>query len=516
MLRVACVLVLGAAVAADWEADLKRFREAYTREAGTDARRAALLALGRSDAAPAAEVLLGVYEDLLAAATARRRELNETRARIRDLRKGLDDPRADEDRRQSIRRLVADLNDQDVRENAVLEGVELEQASALDALSAMRSEGAIDWMARTGLERAKDPLLLHTVALRVATSREAGVQTLVLALSRVTKPEHVVPLLQALGDRGADVGPGFATLLGYLRDRAPEVRVAAARAIGVLARPEGVEPLIRALEAEKGPSHAEQELARILDRLTGAGLGTDRALWARWWKDNREKVRSGAIELGKGRPEAGGKADQGHFYGIPQRYDRILYVVDISGSMRVSMEEPRWKHGIPIPARDDEESRFDVAKRELLSAIRNLHRKSSYAVLLYSDHATALHDALVEATPDNHAKVVNEMERREAEGSTNIYEALDVALRMANVHSELTRGDARADVIFLVSDGAPTNAKGQAEDPERTLQAVRQWNAMKRVAIHTIGVGAEHSESFMRTLAEENGGEYHAVLPRKK
>jgi hypothetical protein len=69
-------------------------------------------------------------------------------------------------------------------------------------------------------------------------------------------------------------------------------------------------------------------------------------------------------------------------------------------------------------------------------------------------------------------------------------------------------------VIYLVSDGAPTNSKGQAEDPQRTLQAVRQWNAMKRIAIHTIGIGKEHSESFMRTLAEENGGDYRAVVPK--
>ena len=87
---------------------------------------------------------------------------------------------------------------------------------------------------------------------------------------------------------------------------------------------------------------------------------------------------------------------------------------------------------------------------------------------------------------------------------------------MANVHAHATRGEQRADAIFLVSDGSPTTPKGEVEDPERTLQAVREWNAAKRVAIHCIGIGARHNSSFLKQLAEENGGQYYAVLPKKR
>jgi len=54
------------------------------------------------------------------------------------------------------------------------------------------------------------------------------------------------------------------------------------------------------------------------------------------------------------------------------------------------------------------------------------------------------------------------------------------------------------------------------EDPRRTLQAVRAWNAHLRVAIHTVGIGRQHNADFLRRLAEENGGVYLGVVPKRK
>ena len=75
----------------------------------------------------------------------------------------------------------------------------------------------------------------------------------------------------------------------------------------------------------------------------------------------------------------------------------------------------------------------------------------------------------------------------------------------------------KADAIYLVPDGAPTNARGKAENEvERTLAAVRQWSALRCVVIHTIGIGREHSSDFMGVLATQNDGDYYAVKPKRK
>lgn len=175
------------------------------------------------------------------------------------------------------------------------------------------------------------------------------------------------------------------------------------------------------------------------------------------------------------------------------------------------MTSPKWVDGRAVAARDDEESRFDAAMKELIRATRNLRPDASYAVVLYASHAAALHDDLLPATKEHHAKLEQAIVREGPGGSTNIYEALDLALRMANVHPDQKRGSAAADSIYLLSDGSPTDPDGAAEDPARTLQAVAAWNAERRVAIFTIGIGREHNSAFLRRLAEENGGTYFAV-----
>ncbi len=64
-----------------------------------------------------------------------------------------------------------------------------------------------------------------------------------------------------------------------------------------------------------------------------------------------------------------------------------------------------------------------------------------------------------------------------------------------------------ADTIFLLSDGAPTNRDLSEDDSERIFRAVRQWNRLGRMKIHTIGLKG-HSQPFMERLARENGGTY--------
>jgi Mg-chelatase subunit ChlD len=294
------------------------------------------------------------------------------------------------------------------------------------------------------------------------------------------------------------------------------VRAAAARATARAALPEGVAALVRQAQREGDRSRTQREIFDALRILTGANPGDDPRIWQQWWRDHEAEVMAGKTPLGLGKPAAV-KTDQGNFYGIPQVEERIIYVLDRSGSMIVSMESPRFVNGGAVAARDDEDSRFDAATRELLRAAKSLRRDARYTVVAYSDHAdVVLGDQLLAAKPERHAELAAALAQMGAEGQTNIYEALDVALRLAGVHPEEPPGPAKADAIYLLTDGAPTDASGKTEDPERTLQAAREWNALRRVAIHTIGIGADHNSSFLRQLATENGGTYWAVGPRKK
>jgi hypothetical protein len=86
---------------------------------------------------------------------------------------------------------------------------------------------------------------------------------------------------------------------------------------------------------------------------------------------------------------------------------------------------------------------------------------------------------------------------------------LAAAFRLAGLGARDKNYELGADTIFLLSDGSPTTPDGQLDDWEKIIRAVREWNKLKRVVIHTIGIGG-HNVAFMSTLASENGGTYVA------
>jgi len=378
----------------------------------------------------------------------------------------------------------------------------------------MKSKAVREWFSTEGLNRARSAVVLRTAAAQAA---KVAPDAVVAKIAGEQRADRLVGLLLGLSHGDARAPTEIRPVIAQLGHRDWAVRAAAAKALAQAKKPEGVGPVIEALGKEPRRSRAQLEMLRALRKLTGQKLGPYPEHWARWWAGNKEAVLKGKVALGAGDGAApAGRSERGHFYGIPIEVDRIIYVFDKSGSMEVSMENPRWEGKSPVPAADDEDTRFDAAARELLRAVKRLSKGSSFAVILYDNHARKLHDKLVPAAPAEHAKLKTAFAREGPSGATNIYEALDMALKMANVHSQLTRGEQRADAIFLVSDGAPTDLKGKPTDPDRVLQAVREWNAMKRIAIHCIGIGAEHNASFLAELASENGGRYYAVVPKRK
>jgi hypothetical protein len=498
----ALVFLCAVALAGDGEAARRRFFRDFTENAPAEVRLAAIAELAASDSPAAARTLLETWEQLEARGARARGNLVKALARIRALEV---ESRSDRGELQRARRDELSIS-------AELRRIEAEQAAILDGIGRLRAPEAVRWLVDEGLARATSPLLLQTIALHLAEADETGVPALVVSLEAARRPEQIVPLLHALARKGADAwASAVPTVLRQLLHEDWAVRAAAAHALAAIARPECVEPVIRALGKEAEGSRGLQEMTRALQVLTGQKFGPFPDVWVRWYADRRADILAGRIPLGRGTPTDEASAG-GRFYGIPQDALRIVYVLDVSGSMEVSMTDPRWDGNVPLPPRKGEPSRLEAAKKELLRAVKSLRSGTRFAVLLYSDHVRPLHDELVPAGPDAYAKLEAELAGTVPGGSTNIYAAMDAAMRLAGVHPDMPSKEQRADAIFLVSDGSPTTSDGKTEDPARTLHAVRNWNALRRVVIHTIGIGREHARGFMRSLAEQNGGRYFPVL----
>ena len=118
---------------------------------------------------------------------------------------------------------------------------------------------------------------------------------------------------------------------------------------------------------------------------------------------------------------------QGSFYGLAIDARRVLFLLDISGSM----------FGPKLAA----------AKRELNGVVNQLPGDAWFGIIVFNSQLTTWQPRLVPATSVNKQKAGYFVDSLQARGRTATYDALERALHMD------------AEAVYLVSDGLPTCGK---------------------------------------------------------
>ncbi len=316
---------------------------------------------------------------------------------------------------------------------------------------------AIRALGRVGLHVEK----VRTTLLKFLTSREW--EDRVLAVDAVA----------ASGDAGL-----VEKLFGRLADDAWQVRLAAAQAAARLRAGAAIGPLIDRLQAE-GLPRVKDAVAGALFRITGMHLYDDPAIWRDWWSKQGPDYRP-PDDVPMGAPPTPGGTTAG-FYGIPLRSDRVVFVIDQSGSMSA------------LDTKLEGKTRLETALGEVRAAVDHMGDRDRANVILFHTTVHPWHDRLQRLTKKNRGELASYLDDKQPMGGTNLYDALELALLEEDV-----------DTIFLLSDGAPGVGRYVAKDD--ILRAVRRLNQTRRICIHAIAVGM--SAPLMKELAEENGGEY--------
>jgi len=223
------------------------------------------------------------------------------------------------------------------------------------------------------------------------------------------------------------------------------------------------------------PRLRTRETARqALKKLAGRDFGHDAPAWREWWKTRADG--------------AGGDAERkitfAQYYGMSIVSDRVLFLVDVSGSMT-------W------PWRKDPK-RIDVARRELRRVIQELKPESLFNVILFSTKVRAWQSSEVPADARHVEAALSWVERcvRDPEGDTFTYDALEEAFAK----------NPQFDTICLLTDGQPSD--GAYASPEGILACVKVWNRYRGAVVHTIGLTLEDVDRGMPNLSED--------LPRMK
>ncbi len=380
----------------------------------------------------------------------------------------------------AVRALRATASEDDVRalRRAFDDADPLVALEAVDALAAVDGADADELLAKL-VERGSGAVA--AAALRARWTRgskdAAAADGLLAAASEHQAWQARAAALELLP---ADaVRRGRTAVVARFDDEVWQVRVAAYGALAKLREKASIATLIDRLPDEDG-SAMHFLIDRLVD-LTGVDRGLDPAVWERWWQivANTFEVPKDRQKVARSSSGAGGKTVTA-YHGIPIRSDKIVFIIDLSGSMT---------------AKAGEKTRLDMAKDELTAVLRQLTEGMSFNVIGFGTGVTSFEPQLVPVNEENVADACRWVEGLRVAGATNIYDSLETALYMDGVES-----------IFLLSDGGPSAGKFVEMDEIRRV--IKRLNSDLKVRVNTIMIGAGgRAFDFMEKLADENDGE---------
>ena len=303
----------------------------------------------------------------------------------------------------------------------------------------------------------------------------------------------------------AEDHPIFKSLETLLEDPVARIREEAIRGFGRSGEIRCVPLLLSRLEKE--PMRVRATLYDALEKLSGKRIERQAEPWRSWWNITKKRLLAGS-KGGKETPSEklrGGRgASKGYeisYYGLPVLSDRLVFVLDISGSMS-------WGGEL------DKRPRITVAKEELLKVLDHLGPTTRFSIIAFSGSNILFHPkGLVPANKSWLRKARRFVERLSPGGGTNTWGAIETVLTRYK----------EADTIYLLSDGSPT--LGRCRVQGQIIAKLVKLNRELGIRIHTIALlkgtppnpsfaamdDKEDAARFMKLIAELSHGSFVRV-----
>jgi hypothetical protein len=268
-------------------------------------------------------------------------------------------------------------------------------------------------------------------------------------------------------------------------------RLAALQSLEKLREVDVIPAMIARMEKEVG--RMKHEFADVLWRLTGQPFRTRDQSWKAWWAEQGSDFELiEPAELAKvAREEEERRLKQvssvkSEFFGVRIISERVIFVLDVSGSMAWELGGENSSFGDPI--------RMEIATRELIKVLENLNEQALFNMIIFSSDVSAwLDDGIAGSTEHTREEAIEFVNRLGAGGGTNIYGALEAAFE-----------DPDVDTIVFLSDGEPS--VGAVIDPTLIREDVASWNEHRKIKIHTIAVGEDLE--LLEWLSVDSGGQH--------
>ena len=346
-----------------------------------------------------------------------------------------------------------------------------------------------DPKARQALEQAmssRNPLLAG-VAIRALGQHASRDPKLIDRLKKMARGQNTVRQLAAIDALGlGKIVAATDLLITLLENRRWTVRAAAVLNLRRLRVKEAIGPLIDLLETAEG--RLRGDIADALEDLTGQPFGITIANWRSWWNVHEKTFKVSSPGSSKKKIDDG--ASVSGYYGIQVLSQRVLFLVDISGSMSTAATSKGDKS---TPRGGKPFNRLDLAKANLIRVIEGFDRKVKFNIIFFDNQVKVWRKGLIPATREVKKEAILFTRQQAPRGGTNIYDPLEQAI--------LSKG---VDTIFLLTDGQP--GIGKFVSPDDILREIGKLNASRRVKINTIALGGHRP--LLENLSRDSGGRY--------
>ncbi|MEZ6184966.1 MAG: hypothetical protein R3F62_08160 [Planctomycetota bacterium] len=409
---------------------------------------------------------------------------------------------------------------------AMSSGDESGMASALGELAADDSKKAVDLILKVALTNTAGQVYNGARSALASMKSDEAVDHMVKMVGKRGDPRVKLLLIDAFADMDDDKTGG--ALGEALESREPEVLRAAVHAIGKRQPKDAVDGLIDLWEKLQGGREEDgllmNSVEETLYQLTGQNFKTAED-WRKYWKIKKQdfRPRTGAAPREPSTTSERKKVPT--FFGSEIRSNRIVFVIDTSGSMTYEDPAPPTPPQTGSPGRrgpktgggteggdaeDEKEDegpkrapsriRVERAKFQLKEVISALPQGSLFTIIGFDTNVKVFSKSLMAATPGNKDKAIAFVMGLNPSGTTMTLKAAEAAFEVDG-----------ADTMILLSDGAPTEVDkdtNQQLTGEQVADKITELNRFKRWRIDTFGFAASGVGGFMKKLADENSGKY--------
>lgn len=249
---------------------------------------------------------------------------------------------------------------------------------------------------------------------------------------------------------------------------------------------EGLSLWVDRRETELASKRVEGDFERDLRRRSGRNLGFFPERWARWW---RSKTAGGT----QAPADDSGETSAG-FFGLHPWTDRVVFVIDRSGSMK-----GRFQGAGTTGAT----SRYAEAMRQMEALLHELGPETRFRVVLFESGNYVWRDKLSLASKANLSSLRTWCAAHLPDGGTALRAGVEEVLRLDRA-GEPNLARIEEDTVIVLCDGET------AEGPSWVEPLLERTGGETGLMFHCVQIGSA-GDGTLQQLAELSGGEFVQV-----